>query len=156
MNQHDRKTNLDGNIDMNWSDGRTELEPSTDQSLVSSLPFHLAPRPVHRIEVVEVVGLLAPRPRNAWCSPVETHWSPPVGRRPRLPVRPPSMVESREVGDVDVAGSDAVERVTEVHEVARHEKWDMQVLIDKGTWAISSPTLSTSSYHNSTIHLTIQ
>ncbi len=31
MNQHNRKTNLDGtDNDMNWSDGRTEPELNTD------------------------------------------------------------------------------------------------------------------------------
>ncbi len=91
MNQRDH-TNLDGNIDMdvNRSNAGTESELSTGQILVSSLPSNLAPRPVHRIEVVQVVGLLAPRPRNAGVSPVETRRSPPVGwqrpssRTPRL------------------------------------------------------------------------
>ncbi len=140
---------------MTWSDGRTELELNTDLILVSSLPFHLAPRPVHHVEVV--VGLLAPCPRNVGVSPVETQWSPPVSWRPRPPVRPPRYGRSREVGDV--AGYDAIERVTEVHEVARHETWGTRVLNDQSTWAISSPTLTTSSYHtkmHSTIHLTVQ
>ncbi len=85
----------------------------------------------------------------------DTVRSPPVGWRPRPPVRPPSMVESREDSD-DVAGFDAVERVSEVHDVARYET---RVLNDQGTRAISSPTLSTSPYHtkmHSTIHLTVQ
>ena len=92
MNQHNRNANLDGNdIDMDWSTGKTEPELKTHQILVTSLPFHLAPRPVHHVEVVQVVGLLAPRPRNTGVSPVETQWSPPVGWQ-RPPVRPPDMV----------------------------------------------------------------
>ena len=59
-------------MNMNWSNGRTEPELKTDQILVSSLPFHLAPRPVHHVEVV--VGLLAPRPRNVGVSLVENRY----------------------------------------------------------------------------------
>ncbi len=142
-------SNLDGNDnDIDWSDGMTESELNYGLLLVSSLPFHLAPRPVHRVEVVDVVGLLAPVHTTFDVSPVETRRSPPVGWRPRLPVKPPRVVVEDEE---DVTGFDAVERVNDVHEVSRHEAYGS----DQSTWAQSSPTILTSSYHtkiHSTIH----
>ncbi len=61
MNRRELNSNLDGN-DRDWSDGITESELNDRSHLVSSLPFHLAPRPVHH--VVGVVGLLTPCPHN--------------------------------------------------------------------------------------------
>ncbi len=72
MNQRDRNANLGGSdidMNMNWSTGKTEPELKTHQILVSSLPLHLAPRPVHLVDVV--VGLHSPRPRNIGVSLVE-------------------------------------------------------------------------------------
>ena len=111
-------SNLDGNDnDIDWSDGMTESELNYGLLLVSSLPFHLAPRPVHRVEVVDVVGLLAPVHTTFDVSPVETRRSPPVGWRPRRPVRPPMLVVEDEADAVNVTGFDAVERVNGVHEM---------------------------------------
>ncbi len=116
MNQRNLNSNLDGN-DMDWSDGITESELNDGSLLVSSLPFHLAPRPIHHVVVVDVVGLLAPVHATFDVSPVETRRSPPVGWRPRRPVRPPMLVVEDEADAVNVTGFDAVERVNGVHEM---------------------------------------
>ncbi len=123
MNQHDRNANLDGidiEMDMNWPIGRLNL---------SSRPSDLSYKPA--------LSPCSPScPSRRWSrwpplSPSTQRWcqsrrvscrSPPVGWRPRPPVRPPRYGRSWEVGDV--VGPDAIERVKDVHEVVRHEAYE--------------------------------
>ena len=59
-------------IDMNWSIGELDLSSILVKILTSSLPVHLAPHSVHRVEVV--IGLHSPRPRNVDVSLVENQY----------------------------------------------------------------------------------
>ncbi len=141
---------------MIWSIG-TGPELSTSSSLNVKPALHLAPRPVHLVEdVVQIVGLLTPRPSNAGSSPVDFPWIPfpwSLLRRERSAssVGPPGY-DVQGVEDDDVVGQDAVWRVTEVREVTRHEAIEYSDHLQKYV----SNVQSRSPYHHSTIHQTLQ